>query len=291
MPPATAPAAASVAAPVAPAVTVSTVKPTGPVTLSQVQNAWQEVLGLLEKRDRNAWIAVFSALVVDYRDDDVLVLEFPGATEVTLFRSGAPGKTPSDSLRSAIADVLGARVKYIARVAETPSQPPAARTSSAAPTPAGSPAPANSPVFANSPAPANTPAPPPVNKPTAARSPAARSPEARPPIAAASRPAAAAATQPATTPARPAAAPATRGVTWETVQIPSDEPPPLDDTDAPAEWEPEFELSDPVEQLATHTRDGAERYGEAVVREMLNATFIEEVQLAIPDEPRRIGEE
>lgn len=283
MPPAAAPAAAPVAAP---AVTVPTVKPTGPVTLSQVQNAWQEVLGLLEKRDRNAWIAVFSALVVDYRDDDVLVLEFPGATEVNLFRSGAPGKTPSDSLRSAIADILGARVKYIARVTETPAQPPAAPTSPAAPTPAVAPAPANTPAPANSSAPANTPAPPSATKPTAARS-----PEARSPVAAASRPAVTPATRPATTPSRSAAAPATPGVTWETVQIPSDEPPPLDDADAPAEWEPEFEPSDPVEPLATHTRDGAERYGEAVVREVLNATFIEEVQLAIPDEPRRIGEE
>lgn len=255
----TAPATATPARATPPAAPVTSM-PAGPLTLSQVQSAWQEVLGLLEKRDRNAWIAVFSAQVAEYRDDDVLVLEFPSAVEVTQFRAGAPGKTPSDVLRTAIVDTLGARVKYIARVIDAPASPPAETRSAPAP------------------APASRPAQPPAAPPAASRAPAPPAPrtDAAPPAAPKS-------------PAPPP--PVARVATWETVQIPSDEPPPLDDADAPAEWEPEYEASEPVEPLATHTRDGAERYGEAVVREVLNATFIEEVQLAIPDAPRRIGEE
>ncbi|WP_127792742.1 DNA polymerase III subunit gamma and tau [Agromyces sp. LHK192] len=101
--------AAEPSAPIAPP------RPVGPVTLQQVKDAWPEVLAALQRTKRSAWMVAFTAQVRDYRDDDILVLGFPSEQDVAGFRGGSPGQSVSDLLRNAIADVLGVRVKFIAR--------------------------------------------------------------------------------------------------------------------------------------------------------------------------------
>jgi DNA polymerase III subunit gamma/tau len=142
-------AAAAPAAPAAaavPAAAVARPTPVGPVTLQQVRDAWPEVLDSLQRTKRSAWMVAFTAKVREYRDDDVLVLEFPSEADVAGFRGGAPGQSVSELLRGAIAEVLGVRVKFLARVegqgggpapagaaASTPAAQPAAPVAAAAP--------------------------------------------------------------------------------------------------------------------------------------------------------------
>ena len=61
-------------------------------------------------------MVAFTAQVREYRDDDVLVLTFPSEHDVAGFRGGAPGQSVSELLRGAIVEVLGVRVKFIAKV-------------------------------------------------------------------------------------------------------------------------------------------------------------------------------
>ncbi|WP_350347466.1 DNA polymerase III subunit gamma and tau [Agromyces sp. G08B096] len=108
--------AADAGAATAPATTTpAPAVPVGPVTLQQVKDAWPEVLASLQRTKRSAWMVAFTAQVRDYRDDDVLVLGFPSEQDVAGFRGGAPGQSVSELLRNAIAEVLGVRVKFIAR--------------------------------------------------------------------------------------------------------------------------------------------------------------------------------
>lgn len=107
-----APESAGAAAPDA----VRPAKPVGPVTLQQIRDAWPEVLSSLQRTKRSAWMVAFTAQVRDFRDGDVLVLAFPSEHDVAGFRGGVPGQSVSELLRGAIVDVLGVRVKFVARV-------------------------------------------------------------------------------------------------------------------------------------------------------------------------------
>ncbi|RII89411.1 DNA polymerase III subunit gamma and tau, partial [Clavibacter michiganensis] len=72
---------------------------------------------------------------------DVLTLSFVSANDAERFKErGAPGQGVSDILRTAILDVLGIRVKFIARV--EPHGGTAASTGAPAPTGGGSASPA-----------------------------------------------------------------------------------------------------------------------------------------------------
>jgi DNA polymerase-3 subunit gamma/tau len=117
-----------------------------PVTLQQVRDSWPEILELVEKEKRSAWIVVFSSQARALAGD-VLTLTFPGENDVANFRQPpSNGESVSEYLRRAILDVLGIRVKFIARVEPTmantappartggPSQAAAATAASAAPT-------------------------------------------------------------------------------------------------------------------------------------------------------------
>ena len=106
---------AAAPAPVAPApVAPAPVVPTGPVTLAQVQDAWPEILQKLEPVSRSSWMIATDATAVAFADD-VLTLSFRTQADVAAFKKLAAGKGPSEDLRGAILDVLGIRVKYVAR--------------------------------------------------------------------------------------------------------------------------------------------------------------------------------
>ncbi|WP_139416586.1 DNA polymerase III subunit gamma and tau [Agromyces laixinhei] len=131
-----APAAASAQAePAAEAEPAAPAKPLAPVTLQQMRDAWPEVLASLQRTKRSAWMVAFTAQVRDFRDGEVLVLTFPSEQDVAGFRGGAPGQSVSDMLRGAIVDVLGVRVKFVAKVDGSGGTPVGASPTAPAPTP------------------------------------------------------------------------------------------------------------------------------------------------------------
>jgi DNA polymerase-3 subunit gamma/tau len=90
-----------------------------PVTLQQVRDSWPEILDLMEKEKRSAWMVVFPAQARAI-NGDVLTLTFPNEKDVAEFRQPpATGEGVSEHLRRAILDVLGIRVKFIAKVEAT----------------------------------------------------------------------------------------------------------------------------------------------------------------------------
>ena len=218
--PAEAPMAAKAPAPAASATDV---------TFDQLKDAWSQIVEAVGERKRTAWAVVFTAKPMGLKDD-VLALAFPSENDVAGFRQPqAAGESVSEILRQAIVDVLGIRVKFIARVdagakpqrTEPPHDdvPPPDEEPEPAPEEPGGWAVAQIP---DSEPPAERRAPAPAAAPTAAAPPKAE-----------------AAPAPAKK-GRPAAAPSASGAR------PSNVPPPR------------------------------QRYGESVVRELLNASFIEE---------------
>ncbi|MHB1170898.1 MAG: DNA polymerase III subunit gamma and tau [Lacisediminihabitans sp.] len=93
-----------------------------PVTLQQVKDAWPEILEVVEKAKRSAWMVVFTSQVRALKGD-VLTLSFVSENDVTNFKQqqGA-GEGVSEYLRRAIVEVLGLRVKFIAKV-DAPAAP------------------------------------------------------------------------------------------------------------------------------------------------------------------------
>lgn len=121
--------------------------PVGPLTLEQVRDAWPEILSVLERTKRTAWMAALTAKVIDYRaDDSVLVLGFPSQNDVKELRGGTGTQSPAELLRRAIAEVLGVQVKFVPRVMGAQTPPPSApeRPEGGADAPADPPAPASS---------------------------------------------------------------------------------------------------------------------------------------------------
>lgn len=101
--------------------------PVGPLTLEQVRDAWPEILGVLERTKRTAWMAALTAKVIDYRaDDSVLILGFPSQNDVKELRGGTGTQSPAELLRRAIAEVLGVQVKFVPRVMGAQTPPPSA---------------------------------------------------------------------------------------------------------------------------------------------------------------------
>jgi DNA polymerase-3 subunit gamma/tau len=195
--------------------------PAVPVTLQQIRDAWPEILEIVKNAKRTAWMALAASTPRAYAGD-VLTVAFSTEADVASFKQPqGPGESISEQLRGAIHQVLGVRVKFLARhEATAEAAAPAAAPADENPLP---PAPAWNvvPIPSSTPAEAS-PAPAPVSDAAAEPEPA---PEASAPAEAA----------PASAPARPA-------------------------------------------PTAT-TADGKARYGEAVVREILGASFIEEQSL------------
>ncbi|MGR0220646.1 DNA polymerase III subunit gamma and tau [Agromyces sp. ZXT2-6] len=323
-----APAGASVAEPAARPL------PVGPLTVEQVRDAWPEILGVLERTKRTAWMAALTAKVIDYRSDDsVLVLGFPSQNDVKELRGGTGTQSPAELLRRAIAEVLGVQVKFVPRVMGEQTPPPSAVDRPVADRPAdeGPAGGADAPGEADAPAPAASGTSAAGADPSAATAPRSGTDAPR-----------SAATRSASASTAPTTAGAAGPVdSWATVAIPASDPtvdvtagaspgagaarapgrstasstaladrpvppsaapvdevPPPDDADAPPpDDEPVFDPGPeavveappaaaptaraPRRPAATASPGGAapiQRYGEAVVRDLLGATFLEEVE-------------
>ncbi|MFE1664216.1 DNA polymerase III subunit gamma and tau [Microbacterium sp. P02] len=104
----------------------TTTTPSGPVTLPMVRDSWTEVLRNLEDISRTSWLVASNARVLAF-EGDVLTLAFQSQGDVAKFKQLNRGAGPSEDLRQAIQAVLGIRVKYIARhdpVADSPTGSP-----------------------------------------------------------------------------------------------------------------------------------------------------------------------
>jgi len=121
---ASAPAAESAGRSGAPARTVSRREP-GEVTTEQMSNAWPEVIELLSGRARPAWMVASNATVLSL-SGDVLTLAFPTVSMADQFKAASgPGRDVVEALRTAIIDVIGLRVRFLARVAGASAAAPA----------------------------------------------------------------------------------------------------------------------------------------------------------------------
>jgi DNA polymerase-3 subunit gamma/tau len=185
-----------------------------PVTLAQLRDSWPEILEVVQKAKRTAWMVVYTS-TPRVLDGDVLTLSFPSETDVSNFKERpTSGDSVSEQLRSAITAVLGIRVKFVARV-------------------------------------------------DAAAAPSVTAVEQAP----------------AAEPVAESAAESNGG--WNVTAIPgSKEATPVEAVQAE-------EASPSADVAAPSGRDarGSSRYGEAVVRELLGASFIEEQDLAPRDRP------
>ena len=255
----------------------------GPVTLQQIRDAWPEVLASLQRTKRSAWMVAFTAQVREYREGDVLVLTFPSEQDVAGFRGGAPGQSVSELLRAAIAEVLGVTVKFIAKVdgpggradGGAPAQPagsgtpPAAAAQTRSETAVTTSARATRPSNGSGAASAGGPTAPVDSWATVAI------PGSGTATAVAERPAPTSVGAPAPTPEP------------EVDDVPDDADAPPEDVEPPFDPGPVPEVvveasapraAAPRGGSGTAPADGIQRYGEAVVREVLGATFLEEVE-------------
>jgi DNA polymerase-3 subunit gamma/tau len=256
-PAATSPVATSPveAAPAAPAMTAPSdpapAAPADPVTIETVRASWPAVLDAVQQAKRSSWTVVFGTTPVAL-DDDVLTIAFATEADAAAFKQrAAPTDSVSEHVRGAIQSVLGLRVKFRVRVEATPD----ARAAAPAPTepPADAPAdpdPAPSAPARSRPATATRTAP--VAQVVASESPAV-------------------VTDWVVT-AIPGAAAAPASIPAPTSPGSPDEAASVDEPDAP---EPEAPPARAAVQHVTEV-NGRQRYGEAVVREVLGATFLVE---------------
>ncbi|MAP62609.1 MAG: DNA polymerase III subunit gamma/tau [Microbacterium sp.] len=87
----------------------------GPITTEVVRDHWDAVLARLEGISRSSWLIVLGARVADLTDD-VLTLAFTSNADIAKFKQRTAGAGPSEDLRQAIVAVLGIRVKYLANL-------------------------------------------------------------------------------------------------------------------------------------------------------------------------------
>jgi DNA polymerase-3 subunit gamma/tau len=89
------------------------------VSIQQMRDSWPEILEVVQKAKRNAWMVVYTS-EARALDGDILTVTFPSETDVANFKQpqGA-GEGVSEYLRNAIVEVIGLRVKFIAKVEPT----------------------------------------------------------------------------------------------------------------------------------------------------------------------------
>jgi DNA polymerase-3 subunit gamma/tau len=86
------------------------------VTVGQVRDAWPQVLQAVQKARMSAWMVLQSAQVQELRDGPVLVLSFPSRRDVQALKdAGSAGHGVGDYLKDALAGVLGIRPALVAK--------------------------------------------------------------------------------------------------------------------------------------------------------------------------------
>ena len=119
-----------------------------PVGLQQMRDTWPQIVEHVQRAKRSAWAVVATAQVTALKDD-VLTLTFPSQQDVASFKEmSGPDTSVSEHLRSAITDLLGFRVKFVARgpgaagarpaqapAQQAPAQQPPTQQAPAQPTP------------------------------------------------------------------------------------------------------------------------------------------------------------
>lgn len=224
----------------------------GEVTFQQLVDSWAEVLDVVGKKKRAAWAVAFTAKPMGLKGD-VLALAFPSQTDVEDFRKPQTSQqSVSEILRQAIVDVLGIRVKFtakadVAAVSSAPGRAAPAHVQDAEDT--------------ASPEPPLDDAPPVENEP----------PEE---------------TEPQVEPGGWAVAPipVAEPAKVEPVKAAPTKAEQAEAKPAPVEAEQAASATVPSAQAQPHAQKqasgGKQRYGEAVVREILGANFIEEQAIA-----------
>lgn len=303
-PAAASPAAASPPAPV----------PTGPVTFAQIRDAWPEILNRLEPVSRSSWMIATAARPVAFSDAGVLTLSFQSQADVAAFKKLNAGQGPSEDLRGAIHTVLGVRVKYVAKHDSDPT-PPAPPAGGPGGTPGGGPGSGlgassgegrprpgsesrpSSPSPSRGAAAAASSAATPVTEwavapiPTSDDAPAASTPFAAPAVSSAGRTSSAPLAvddepeEAESAPVRTLTLPREGDIIPLPDEAPDDEdapPPPDDDAPIPARAPVAVERPAAPRPSTAPRRGGIERVGEAVVRQVLGATFVREEPYTAP---------
>ncbi len=111
-----APAATSASAPQPVETAAPAAVPIAALSTAAFKDAWQEILGVVNKANKAAWMLAFGLQVVEFEPaDSVLTLQFTSARDLESFKtsSNAP-----DILRKSIDQVLGVTVKFKPLIAE-----------------------------------------------------------------------------------------------------------------------------------------------------------------------------
>ena len=97
----------------------------GGITLVQFRDAWPNILTIVNKKSKAAWMVAFALNVIDFTGD-VLTLKFLSQKDLDSFKNSDGA---SEVLRGAIMDVLGVQVKFKAQIdakSEAPATTPIA---------------------------------------------------------------------------------------------------------------------------------------------------------------------
>ncbi|MGM7699743.1 DNA polymerase III subunit gamma and tau [Microbacterium sp. A84] len=269
----------------APAPTVS-----GPVDFERIRSSWPAILTRLEDVSRTSWLLVTTVQPLDFDTaSEVLTIGFAGQQDVAKFKGTAPGDGASDHLRAAIDQELGVRVKY-----RPAPLPPTALSEAAEPAPVRT-----APKSAATPAPQQAAASTPVTEWAVAAIPSAEVAAPQPQFPVVEEPA-------EVESAASAPLPPSDGATDrdeppmpsdDEAPYPDDEPPPYDPPMPPQASAPQIPTPQapahqaPAPQAAPSApapqrtapatppkagNGGVQRYGEAVIRQVLGATFVRE---------------
>jgi DNA polymerase-3 subunit gamma/tau len=94
----------------------------GGVSLTQFKDSWPNILTIVNKKSKAAWMVAFALSVVDFTGD-VLTLKFLSQKDLDSFKNASGA---SEVLRGAIMDVLGVQVKFKAQIDAKAEEAPAA---------------------------------------------------------------------------------------------------------------------------------------------------------------------
>jgi DNA polymerase-3 subunit gamma/tau len=93
----------------------------GGVSLTQFKDSWPNILTIVNKKSKAAWMVAFALSVVDFTGD-VLTLKFLSQKDLDSFKNASGA---SEVLRGAIMDVLGVQVKFKAQIDAKTEEAPA----------------------------------------------------------------------------------------------------------------------------------------------------------------------